>query len=170
MADRIRAGLHFVDGHSVCRAVRRRQVPMLKPLKRSNAEPRWLCHRQRTPVMLGVVTRSISVAAIFQIPRNNARRHKKWIIGRIQPLSFQQGGLFMKQHTLFSHRLAAFLGSAQSRCLATSALNLYQTSSSRNSKCIVPFLKALHLKNPQLNHSPHASLSWWAYLSPRTQS
>ena len=47
MADRIRAGLHFADKYSGCRAVSRRQVPMWKPLKRSNAEPRWLPHRQR---------------------------------------------------------------------------------------------------------------------------
>ena len=47
MADRIRAGLHFADTYSVCRGISRRQVPMWKLLKRSNAETRWLCHGQR---------------------------------------------------------------------------------------------------------------------------
>lgn len=50
--------------------------------------------------------------------------------------------------------LLLFFGSTQPRCFATAWLNLIQTSSSLNSKCIVPFLKAFTRKNAQSNQTP----------------
>ena len=44
--------------------------------------------------MLGVVTRSISVAAIFQIPRNNARRHKNGSPGAYSHSVFNKGIIY----------------------------------------------------------------------------
>ena len=64
-------------------------------------------------------------------------------------------------------RLTVFFGKAHPLCLATSQLNLYHTSSSRNSKCIVPFLYALQRKKPHTNHSPHASLAQYNALKEK---
>ena len=60
------------------------------------------------------------------------------------------------RHTpfLFMYYLV-FLGNTQPLCFATARLNVSQTFSSRNSKCIVPFLKPFTRKKAHSNHVPY---------------